>query len=69
MEVYHVTQAQLNREVARTTGESISTIVERGFSLARWIPVEPAMCPIDWDYEDSRKAISLLPDRQNSTLN
>ena len=57
-----MTQAQLNREVARTTGESISTIIQRGFSLARWIPV-------DWDYEDSRKNISLLPDRQNRTVN
>tara|TARA_Y100001934_G_C11938053_1_gene578927 strand:- start:270 stop:464 length:195 start_codon:yes stop_codon:yes gene_type:complete len=64
-----MTQKDINAAVAKATGESRNTIAQRGFSLARWIPVEPPICPIDWDYEDSRKTISLLPDRQNRTLN
>ena len=57
-------QRQLNREVAKATGESICTIAQRGFSLDRWIPTETDICPIDWDLEEARRHTALLPDRQ-----
>jgi hypothetical protein len=49
--VKDMNQRQLNREVAKSTGESISTIAQRGFSLAPWIPSQPftpAFCYVDF---------------------
>jgi len=61
-------QRQLNREVAKSTGESICTIAQRGFSLAPWIPSEPGCCAIDglidWDYIDATKNTALFLDKQ-----
>ena len=61
-------QRQLNREVAKATGESICTIAQRGFSLAPWIPSEPGWCAIDglvdWDYIDATKTTALFLDKQ-----
>ena len=61
-------QRQLNREVAKATGESICTIAQRGFSLDRWIPNEPGLGPIDglvdWDYIDATKNTALFLDKQ-----
>jgi hypothetical protein len=50
-----MTQAQLDRRVARATGESLCTIRSRGFSIANPSGVEhdpePSAAPqvIDWD--------------------
>jgi len=61
-------QRQLNREVAKATGESICTIAQRGFSLASWVPSEPDCCAIDglidWDYLDAAKNTALFLDKQ-----
>ena len=57
-------QRQLNREVAKATGESICTIAQRGFSLDRWIPSEPGLGPIDWDYIAATKNTALFLDKQ-----
>ena len=61
-------QEHLNRHVARKTGESISTIASRGFSLIGHIPIEPGIRPleglIDWDFVDATRNISLAPDKQ-----
>ena len=61
-------QWQLNREVAKATGESICTIAQRGFSLASWVPSEPGCCAIDglidWDYIDATKTTALFLDKQ-----
>ena len=67
-EGFTMNQRNLNRAVARKTGESISTIASRGFSLVGRIPIEPGIRPleglIDWDYVDATRNISLLPDKQ-----
>jgi len=61
-------QRQINREVAKATGESICTIAQRGFSLASWIPSGPGCCAIDglvdWDYIDATKNTALFLDKQ-----
>ena len=61
-------QRTLNYEVAKSTGESICTIAQRGFSLAPWIPNEPGLGPIDglvdWDYIDATKNTALFLDKQ-----
>ena len=61
-------QRTLNYEVAKSTGESICTIAQRGFSLASWIPSGPGCCAIDglvdWDYIDATKNTALFLDKQ-----
>ena len=67
-EGFTMNQRNLNRAVARKTGESISMIASRGFSLVGRIPIEPGIRPleglIDWDYVDATRNISMLPDKQ-----
>jgi hypothetical protein len=59
-----MTQHALNRAVARATGESVSTIARRGFSLLRVGPVEREPLVIDWDQLDEQR-YGMLPDRQH----
>jgi hypothetical protein len=56
-----MTQADLNREVASRTGESVSTIRRLGFNLIE-IPCPPPLV-VDWDQLDEQRS-ALLPDRQ-----
>lgn len=42
-----MTQAELERELSRTTGETRGTIRSRGFQLVEPLELEPLM--IDWD--------------------
>ena len=57
-----MTQAELNREVARATGESARTIDQLGFVPLTRHPVETEREPlvIDWDEMPDRR-YSLLP--------
>ena len=55
-------QADLNRAVARATGESISTIKRLGFLIddlstdsARLDPTDPGPAVIDWDELQARR--------------
>ena len=61
-------QHRINQEVARKTGETITEIARRGFSLDRWIPSEPGLGPIDglvdWDFVDATKTTALFLDKQ-----
>jgi hypothetical protein len=60
-----MTQRQLERELARTTGESISTIRQRGFSLVEPPDMEPLV--VDWDaLEVERWTNSPSPDRRRT---
>ena len=43
-----MTQAELNREVARATGETVSEIGRRGFQPLVWEP-EPEDLIVNWD--------------------
>ncbi len=42
-----MTQAEMERELAHATGESVNTIRNRGFSLVEVPDLEPLV--IDWD--------------------
>jgi hypothetical protein len=60
-----MTPSQLNRAVARVTGESIATIRQRGFSIVDIPtgddpsePVTPQF--VDWETADERR-VSLFP--------
>ena len=57
-------QHRINQEVARKTGETITEIARRGFSVVPWIPSETGITAIDWDLEEARRHTALLPDRQ-----
>jgi hypothetical protein len=61
-----MTQADVNRAVARATGETIRTIAHLGFSLADQEVVdrdpEPYSCDpeskiLDWDVLDAQRAV------------
>ena len=51
-----MTQAELNREVSAVTGESVSTIAERGFVPLTVGPMEWEPRVIDWDEPDGEPA-------------
>ena len=66
-----MTQAELNRAVAKTTGETVSTIAEMGFSIADPSIVEYDPEPanlvdaleakfIDWDRVDAERYVPLV---------
>ena len=57
-----MTQAEFEREVAETTGESVYTIRSRGFSLV----VMPDRGPltVDWDQVQQREPLRLAPRRR-----
>ena len=63
-----MTQRKLNRSVARATGETLTTIRRRGFSLADPADVnfdpEPCASPavVDWDERDASR-LAILPNR------
>jgi len=58
---FAMTQSDLDREIARTTGETVSTIRNLGFSLME-VP-EPEPLTVDWDaVEENRMAV--FPHRQ-----
>ena len=59
-------QHRINQEVARKTGETITEIARRGFSLDHWIPTEPDICPIDWDLVDQCRNSAPLSDNQHA---
>ncbi len=67
-------QREINRAVARATGEDLSEISRRGFSIA-----DPAVIgfdpeptefdeAIDWDELDGERGVSVLPLRRSERL-
>jgi hypothetical protein len=62
-----MTQSDLNRGVAHSTGETISEISRRGF-----IPVEDLdrECdpPIDWDELEARRNVNIFPWRKRPAI-
>ena len=55
-----MTQAELNREVAKATGESVRTIAEMGFVPLPFTPIEREPLLVDWDEVD-RERIAIFP--------
>ncbi len=55
-----MTQAQLNREVAQATGESVSAIDNLGFVELPHCVVEREPLTVDWDALDEQR-VALFP--------
>jgi hypothetical protein len=53
-----MTNAELERELARHTGDSLSTIRRHGFSLVE--PLEQEPLAVDWDQLDAQR-LRILP--------
>ena len=62
-----MTQNDLNRGVAQSTGETVSEISRRGF-----IPVEDLdrECepPIDWDELEAQRNVKIFPQRKRPAI-
>ncbi len=64
-------QRELNRAVARATGEDLAEISRRGFSIADPAVIgfdpEPGELAetIDWDALDNQRGVALLPLRRS----
>ena len=50
-----MTQAELNREVAQATGETITAIKQMGFVPLTESPVEREPLTVDWDALDEQR--------------
>jgi len=59
-----MTQSDLDREIARATGETVSTIRNLGFSLVD-VP-EPEPRTVDWD-ELAEGRVTVFPHRQRQS--
>lgn len=57
-----MTQCELERELTRVTGESITTIRRRGFSIVEPPALEPLT--VNWDALEAER-IAIFPNRQN----
>ena len=60
-----MTQRQMERAVARQTGESLSTIRTRGFSIVA--PPELAPLVVDWDALEEER-VALFPGYERPKL-
>ncbi len=63
-----MTQRQLDRAVARATGESIATITGMGFVPLRTIAYEREPLVIDWDEHDQDQRITIARPRRQMAL-
>ena len=63
-----MTQNELNRAVARVTGETVSEISSRGFSKLPVDPYDSGLEPIDWDWLDHSRSVAVLPSRNLSRV-
>ena len=54
-----MTQAELNRQAARATGESVDTIARMGFVMLTSGPIEREPQTVDWDQLDADRRVSL----------
>jgi hypothetical protein len=63
-----MTQAELNRAVAKATGESIREIERRGFALLTATPVESEPCELDWDAVQAQRQVSYFTQRGRKQL-
>ena len=62
-----MTQAELNRQVARATGESVDTIAHMGFVILTSRPFEREPLTVDWDQLDADRGVSFQRPRLQPT--
>ena len=58
-----MTQAELNREIAKKTGETVSTIAAFGFVPLTGQPYEREPLTIDWDELDADRNVAVFSQR------
>jgi len=58
-----MTQNDLNRAVARRTGESVSLIASLGFVQLTGQPFEREPLVVDWDQADADRNVTVTPRR------
>ncbi len=63
-----MTQNELNRAVARATGESVSLISSMGFVPLSDTPHEREPQTVDWDKTQQNRRVSLQPRRQAARI-
>lgn len=65
-----MTQNDLYRAVARSTGETVSEISRRGFQPLTPGPVEcdAEITPIDWDELERERQVALIEQRQSPAV-
>ena len=56
-----MSQAELNRQVARATGESVRTIAQQGFVPLTLKPVEREPLTVDWDVAQAERHVEFFP--------
>ena len=61
-------QRELNREVSKKTGESVSMIAALGFIPLTGQPFEREPLTIDWDELDAEHNVALMPRRARSPV-
>lgn len=61
-------QRELNREVSKKTGETVSTIAALGFVPLTNQPYEREPLTIDWDGLDAERNVALMPKRARSPV-
>ena len=61
-------QRELNREVAKKTGETVSTIAALGFIPLTNQPFEREPLTIDWDERHADRDVALMPQRARSPV-
>ncbi len=54
-----MTQNELNRAVAKATGETVAKIAEMGFTSLMPVPYEREPKRVDWDAADASQNVSL----------
>lgn len=57
-----MTQAEMEHELSRSTGETLGTIRSRGFSLMVMPERDPLM--VDWDQVQQREPLRYVPRRR-----
>lgn len=63
-----MTQNELNRAVARATGESVAVISGMGFVPLTSVPYEREPKVVDWDQLDQSRPVSLQSRRKRTPL-
>ncbi len=59
-----MSQRDLNRAIARATGEDLSTITGIGFVELTAIPFEREPLMVDWDEHDLDHNVAVIPQRR-----
>ena len=63
-----MTRNELNRAVARATGESVAVISSMGFVPLTSVPYEREPEVVDWDQLDQSRRVSLQSRRRRTPL-